>query len=383
MKYFYLVWKSAWRKKTRTWLTMMSIVVAFLLFGLLQALNYAFNSGADLANAHRLVTINKVSLINPLPMSYLRRIQGLEGVSDATHASWFGGYYQEPRTQLANFPVDPEAYLRINPEIRLSDAARKRWLATRDGIVVGRSFARQYGWKVGDRIPIGATIWQRKDGNPVWDFEVSGIFDDDRGNTAYNLLRYDYFDEARARGKGVVGWFVFLIAPDADAADVARRVDAMFDNSAAETRTSTEQAFSESFVKQFGDIAFIIRSILGAVFFTIMLVAGNTMAQSVRERIPELAVLKTIGFRDGGLLGIVLAESLLIVLLGGMIGLALSALIVSSIAEQFASVLPNMSLTDSAVMQALAIMLGLGAATGLAPAITAMRLSIVDGLGRR
>jgi len=383
MKYFYLVWKSVWRKKVRTWLTILSIIVAFLLYGLLQALNYAFNSGADLANAHRLVTINKVSLINPLPMSYLQRIRSVAGVADATHADWFGGYYQEPRTQLANFPVDPEAYLRINQEVQIAPQDLKRWKSERDGILVGRSLATQYGWKVGDRIPIGATIWQRKDGNPVWDFQVSGIFDDTRGNTAYNLLRYDYFDEARAQGKGSVGWFVFMIDPQADAARVAEQVDGMFENSAAETRTSTEQAFSESFIKQFGDVGFIIRSILGAVFFTIVLVSGNTMAQSVRERIPELAVLKTLGFRDTGLLGIVLGESVLVVLLGGVIGLGLAMAILSAVAEQFASVLPNMSLTDSAAIQAILIMLGLGVFTGVMPAMTAMRLSIVDALGRR
>lgn len=383
MRYAYLVWKNLWRRKTRTILTLLSVLVAFVLFGLLSALQYAFSLGADVANADRLVTIHRVSLIQPLPISYWQRIRATPGVADVTHANWFGGYYQERRNQAPQFPVDAESYLRIYPELRLSQEQREAWLANRTGAIVGRSLAEQFGWKVGDRIPIQATIWTQKDGGRVWEFDIDGIFDVDaeRGGDAYLLFHYDYFNEARAFGEDQVGWFVLRVAEEADAAAVAAAIDQQFANSPAETKTSTERAFAESFARQFGDIGLIVSGVLGAVFFTILLVAGNTMAHAVRERIPELAVLKTLGFTDGSVFALVLAESISIVLIGGVLGMALAWVAVGGLAQAVSAYLPGLFIPGEALGRALLYIVLVGLVAGLFPALQARRLTIIEALG--
>lgn len=384
MKYVYLVWKNLWRKKTRTILTILSIFVAFILYGLLGALKFAFTSGVELADAKRLVVIHKVSLIQSLPISYLERIRQTPGVAEVTHANWFGGYYQDPRNQFPQFPVAADSYLGIYPELMLDDAERSRWLGNRTGAIVGRAVADRYGLKVGDRIPIQATIYPQKDGSRTWEFEIDGIFDTDdpRGNTAYMLFHYDYFDEARAFGQDSVGWYVLSVSDPSSAGGIADAIDERFANSPAETKTSTEAAFSEAFAKQFGDIGFIVSAILGAVFFTILLVAANTMAQAVRERIPEMAVLKTLGFRDGSVLGLVLAESIAIALIGGLAGLGLAWAVIGVLAKAFAAFLPSLYLPAETLLFGLGYMLLVGVAAGLFPALQAKRLTIVDALGR-
>jgi putative ABC transport system permease protein len=383
VRYAYLVWKNLWRRKTRTILTLLSVLVAFVLFGLLSALQYAFSLGADVANADRLVTIHRVSLIQPLPISYWQRIRATPGVADVTHANWFGGYYQERRNQAPQFPVDAESYLRIYPELRLPQEQREAWLANRTGAIVGRSLAEQFGWKVGDRIPIQATIWTRKDGGRVWEFDIDGIFDVDaeRGGDAYLLFHYDYFNEARAFGEDQVGWFVLRVAEEADAAAVAAAIDQQFANSPAETKTSTERAFAESFARQFGDIGLIVSGVLGAVFFTILLVAGNTMAHAVRERIPELAVLKTLGFTDGSVFALVLAESISIVLIGGVLGMALAWVAVGGLAQAVSAYLPGLFIPGEALGRALLYIVLVGLVAGLFPALQARRLTIIEALG--
>lgn len=383
MRYAYLVWRNLWRRKTRTILTLLSVLVAFVLFGLLSALQYAFSLGADVANADRLVTIHRVSLIQPLPISYWQRIRATPGVADVTHANWFGGYYQERRNQAPQFPVEAESYLRIYPELRLPQEQREAWLANRTGAIVGRSLAEQFGWKVGDRIPIQATIWTKKDGGRVWEFDIDGIFDVDaeRGGDAYLLFHYDYFNEARAFGEDQVGWFVLRVAEEADAAAVAAAIDQQFANSPAETKTSTERAFAESFARQFGDIGLIVSGVLGAVFFTILLVAGNTMSHAVRERIPELAVLKTLGFTDGSVFALVLAESLSIVLIGGVLGMALAWVAVGGLAQAVSAYLPGLFIPGEALGRALLYIVLVGLVAGLFPALQARRLTIIEALG--
>ena len=384
MKYFFLIWKNAWRKKIRTSLTILSVFVAFLLFALLSALGYAFRGGVDVADAERLIVIDKISLINPLPMSYLNRIAATDGVQAVTHASWFGGYYQEPRNQFPQFPVDPRSYVAMYPEFNIPEEQLAAWVRNRTGAVVGQELADTYGWKIGDRIPIQATIWSRTDGERTWEFDLEGIFstDDPRGSSALLLFQYDYFEEARAFGKGTVGWYILRVASGADPVAVANAIDLQFANSPNETETSTEAAFSQSFTKQFGNIALIVTLILGAVFFTLLLVSGNTMSQSVRERIAELAVLKTLGFGDRAVLGIVLSESVLIMLMGGVLGLGLGWLLIQGLAKQFAAFLPGVFLSPAAILGGVAIMIGAGLLAGIFPALKAMRLSIIDALAR-
>jgi putative ABC transport system permease protein len=384
MKYFRLVWKNAWRKKIRTFLTILSVFVAFLLFALLSAIGFAFRGGVDVADAERLIIIHKVSLINPLPMSYMSRVAATEGVESVTHASWFGGYYQEPRNQFGQFPVDPQAYFDMYPEFSIPDEQFEAFKRNRTGAVVGKELAETYGWKVGDRIPIQATIWSRTDGSRVWEFDLEGIFsnDDPRSSTAIMLFQYDYFEEARAFGKGTAGWYVLRVANGADPVQVANSIDLQFANSPNETKTSTEAAFAQSFTKQFGNIALIVTLILGAVFFTLLLVSGNTMSQSVRERISELAVLKTLGFNDRTVLGIVLSESILIMLLGGLLGLGVGWVLVQGAAKQLGAFLPGIFLSPGAIAGGIGMMVGAGILAGIFPALKAMRLSIIDALAR-
>jgi putative ABC transport system permease protein len=384
VKYFGLIWKNAWRKKIRTSLTVLSVLVAFLLFALLSAMGHAFKGGVDVADAERLIVIDKVSLINMIPISYLDRIASVDGVRSVTYSSWFGGYYQEPRNQFGQFPVDPAAYFAMYPEFKIPPEQLEAFRKNRTGAVVGEELATQYGWKIGDRIPLQATIWTKADGGRTWEFDLEGIFstDDPRGSTALMLFQYDYFEEARAFAKGTVGWYILRVEPGADPVQVSKAIDLQFANSPNETKTSTEAAFAQSFSKQFGNIGLIVSLILGAVFFTLLLVSGNTMSQSVRERISELAVLKTLGFSDRSVLGIVLSESILIILMGGLLGLGIGWVLVQGMAQQLGAYLPGIFLSPAAILTGVALMVGAGILAGIFPALKAMRLSIVDALAR-
>jgi len=384
MKYLGLIWKNVWRKKIRTSLTILSVFVAFLLFALLSGIGYAFKGGQDAASADRLIVIDKVSLINMLPMAYKNRIASTPGVQAVTHASWFGGFYQDQRNQFPQFPVDPYEYMSLYPELKLPQEQLEAWARNRTGAIIGSEIAERFGIEVGDRVPIQATIWTKADGSRTWEFDVEGIFstDDPRGATAYMLFQYDYFDEARAFAKGQVGWYIIGVAPGTDGAQLANAVDTQFANSPNETKTSTEQAFAASFAKQFGNIGMIVMLILGAVFFTLLLVSGNTMSQSVRERISELAVMKTLGFSDQSVLGVVLSESILIMSIGGLLGLGVGWVLVQGVAQQMSAFLPGVYLSPQAMLVAVGIIVGAGIVAGMFPAMKAMRLSIIDALAR-
>lgn len=386
MKYFYFVWKNLGRKKVRTVLTILSIAVAFLLFGLLRTLGSAFEQGTELAGEDRLATIHKISLIQPLPVSYVNRVQALDGVDTVTHASWFGGYYQDPKNQFAQFAIEAEKYFSIYSDLMtLPEEQMEAWKKNRVGAVVGRATATRFEWKIGDRVPIISPIFSQKDGSGTWEFVIEGIYDvkDSRADSSAFLFHYDYYDEARNFGSGTVGWLIVKVKDPQQAPEVATAIDAMFANSFAETKTSSEKDFAASFAKQFGDIGLITTYILGAVFFTMLLVAGNTMAQSVRERIPELAILKTLGFSDIAVLNMVLAESLLIALIGGALGLGLAWMLASAMAAQVAAFLPGFVLTGAVISLGVLVMILLGLLTGILPALQGMRLSIVNALGRR
>jgi putative ABC transport system permease protein len=382
MKYLHLVWAGLFRKKVRTVLTLLSVIVAFLLFGLLQAVNEAFQAGADQARADRLITNSRYSIIEMLPISYLPQIESVPGVKEVAFASWFGGSYQDRPAQFGVFPVEPERYLRTVPEIVLDEEAQERWSATRDGAIVGQSLAERYGWKVGDRVTLVADIWPQRDGGNEWNFEISGIYTspDSEQNEGALLFQWDFFDEARQYARGTVGWFILQVDDPDRAEDVAQAVDALFANSSNETKTQTEKAFAQGFARQFGDIGLIVTAILGAVFFTILELTGNTMAQAVRERVPELAILKTLGFSDRAVLGLVVAESLVLVMLGGLIGLGLAAAALGGLGAMLAGFgIQGISL--SVVWTGVLLMVALSLVVGLPPAWRAMRLRVVDALG--
>lgn len=382
MKFLPLLFANLRRKRVRTAFTLLSILVAFLLFGYLGAIRQAFSMGVDMTGADRLLTIHKVSLIQPLPESYQERVKGIAGVIDATHASWFGGIYQDPKNFFAQMAVVAEPFLRMYPEYRVPPEQAQAWLDDREGVLVGRTTADRFGWKLGDRIPIQATIWTKKDGSKLWEFNVRAIYDGQKGvDTTQFLFHYETFKQSRAFGHGTVGWYILRIADPDRAADIANAVDAEFANSSAETRTSTEKAFVQAFAKQVGDIGAILTAILSAVFFTMLLVAGNTAAQSVRERTAELAVLKTLGFTNLKVLALVLAESSLLAILGGGLGLGIAAFLISR-GDPTNGALPIFFLPQRDIAVGIALMFVLGLLTGFLPALAATRLRIVDALRR-
>ena len=383
MKFWPLIWSALRRKRVRTFFTLLSILIAFLLYGYLAAVNMAFRLGVDVTGADRLVLRHKVSFSILLPESYLGRIEATPGVVEATHASWFGGIYQEPKNFFPQMAVEPEGYLALYPEFLLPEEQKQAWLADRTAAIVGRNTAERFGWKIGDRIPIQATVWRKADGSSAWEFNLVGIYDgaEDATDTTQFLFHYDYFDEARMFAKGQVGWYIVRINDPAHADDIAQRIDTQFANSFYETKTSTEKAFIQGFAKQIGNIGAIIGGILTAVFFTILLVTGNTMMQSVRERTAELAVLKTVGFSNRLVLLLVLVESLTLAAVGGVLGLTLAWWAIGR-GDPTGGALPIFFLPPQDVLLGGGFIVALGLLTGLLPAVQAMRLRVVDAVRR-
>jgi len=384
MKFLPLIWSNLKRKKVRTSLTLLSILVAFILFGFLSAIKQALIGGIALAAANRLVVRHKVSLIQPLPESYKARMEKIPGVAAATHQTWFGGIYQDAKNFFMQNPVVPEEFMDMHPEFLLPPDQMKAWQATRTGAIVGRKTAERFHWKIGDRVPIQSAIWAKSDGSRLWEFDLVGIYDGKEKGTDTTPLffRYDYFEEARvALAKGQVGWYTIRVKDPAQAAAVATRVDEEFENSPAETKTETEGAFVQAWARQIGDIAFITASILGAVFFTILLVTGNTMAQTVRERTGELGVLKAIGFTSQQVLALVLGESCVLAVIGGVLGLGLAWLITSH-GDPTGGMLPQFYFPIRDLLIGVGLSVVLGFVTGIFPALQAMRLRVADALRR-
>ncbi|MBS0416817.1 MAG: ABC transporter permease [Proteobacteria bacterium] len=373
------------RKKTRTILTVLSVIMAFLLFGLLQSLNSIFSAGADFVGATRLMTQARVSFTQALPLSMLPKLESVPGVARVAYSQWFGGVWQE-NTQVFTFAIDPERYHDVYPEWVLPEEQWKAFEHTRTAMIAGKMVADQYGWKVGQKIPLSSNIYPQKGGSKSWAFDLVGIYDGKdetwRKQTNAVFINHDYFDEANMFGKGRTNFYILKLAPGTDAAQVSKTVDAMFENSPDETKTQTEKDFNLSFVKQIGDIGLIVRWILFAVFFTLLLVVGNTMAQSVRERVPELAVLKTLGFTDGSVLGFVLAEAVALCLVGGVIGLILATLLGAMVEQATGG---QFRLNVNGVIWAIGIgaILIMSFAVGLLPALRARSLKIVDALAGR
>ena len=383
MKYFGLVWSSLKRKKLRTLLTVLSIFVAFALFGFLFAIREAFAAGVEIADADRLIVRHKVSLIQTLPVSYSQRLASVPGVEAATHATWFGGIYQDPKNFFANMPVEPEKFFDLYPEYTLDAEAKARWAKTRNGCIIGRDLAKRFGWKVGDRIPLTSPIYGEPANQAAWEFEVSGICDATKKGSDLSSLyfRYDYFDEARPRNKGEVGWYTVRVKNADEAAAVAARIDAEFANSPYETKAEPEGAFAAGFAQQIGDIGKIMVAVLSAVFFTILLVAGNTMNQAVRERTEELGVLKAMGFSNGLVLVLVLAESCLIAILGGLLGLGLAWGTLAA-GNPVPQMLPTFFVPTRALVLGSGLVLLLGLIAGAIPAFSAMTLRTAEALRR-
>jgi len=388
MKYFHLVWAALFRSKTRTVFTLFSVLAAFLLFGLLDSVRTAFaNAGGSVAGVDRLVTFSKLTFTMALPKSLLPRIQAVPGVGEVAYANWFGGVYQDPKNFFPNEAIS-ENFLDLFPEWIMPAEQRDAFKHTRGGAVVGKSLAEKFHWKIGDKIPLEATIFPQKNGSNTWTFDLVGIFHakDPKLASQENVMffNWDYFNEATAFGGGnSVGWYTFKVTNRKDADRVSQAVDALSADSDHETKTQTEQSFTASLISQFADIGLIVGAIMGAVFFTLVLLTGNTMAQAVRERIPELAVLKTIGFSSRSILTLVLAEAVLLLVLGGGIGLALAGVVVDVVRARIGNTVPLAPLDSSIWLLGLALMIAIGLIVGALPAVRGMRLRIVDALSGR
>ena len=378
MRFLPFILRNLKRKKTRTILTIGSIAVALFLFGLLVTIESGLNAGVDVAGADRLVVRNRISLIQPLPLSYQERLRQIPNVAEATHATWFGGIYQDERNFFPQFTVDTETYRDVFSEFVIPDDQWEAFLADREAAVVGRYTAEKYGWELGDRIPLMGTIFQG-----TWDFNIRAIYEgrSAEADETQFWFHYDYLDERRQWGKGLVGWYTVKIDDPDMAVQVAEAIDQRFSNSAWETSTETEKAFAAGFAKQIGNIRLIVLSIGAVVLFTLLLVTGSAMSTAVRERIPELGVLKTLGFGDGTVLGLVLAESTLIALVGGGLGIGLAKLFTMG-GDPTGGMLPIFYLGPESMALGLLLALFVGLAAGAIPAVTAKRLRIVDALRR-
>lgn len=388
MKYMHLIWAALFRRKSRTFLTLVSILAAFLLFGMLDATRAAFDSGDSVIGVDRLITTSRYSIITALPESLQTRMEAIPGVKSVGYANWFGGIFQDPKNFVLSFAVS-DNYLDIYQEMQLPPEQRKAYETTRTGAIVGEALAKRFGWKVGDKIPLQSTIFPQQSGDKTWPFDIVGIYTPAKGaangTDQQFFFHHKYFEDANAfRSVGTtVGWYVVKLTSADKADSVAKAIDALSANSDHETKTQTEQAFNASFAKQLGDIGLIVSAIMGAVFFTLILLTGNTMAQAVRERTNELAVLKTIGFSSQSVLGMVLAEGILLLVIGGVLGLALAGVVVPIVAKGSGGMLNLPPIGASTWILGLVLMVVIGALVGALPAIRAMRLNIVDALAGR
>jgi len=387
MKYLHLIWAALFRRKTRTILTLVSIIAAFLLFGLLDSVRVAFTAGNSVDGAGRLIVNSRMSMQQPLPESLGALFSTVPGVTEVASANWFGGVYQDPKNQVISFAVSP-SYLDLYPELVIPADQRATWDHTRTGAIVGAALAKKYGWKIGDKIPLQSTIFPSKaSGGNTWTFDITGIFhakdEHSIGREQMLMFHWKYFDENNAFGSGTVHWYVVKVANPDHADAVAKAIDALSINSDHETKAQTEQAFQASFIKQLVNIGLIVMSIMGAVFFTLLLLTGNTMMQAVRERTSELAVLKTIGFSSRSVQAMVLAESVLMLLLGGIIGMVLVSAIAPRIGAASGGMIPVHGVSANTWLIGVALMLAIGVVVGWMPAWRAMRLNIVDALSGR
>jgi putative ABC transport system permease protein len=379
VKYFLLIWAGLWRKKTRTILTMLSIIVAFLLFGLLQGINQSIKAGLGDSSNNRLWTTSRMSAINSMPISLMDKMQTVKGVRTVAHLSFFGGYFQDAKNAIGAFATNAESLAAVYPELNIN--AMK---STRPGALIGRPLAQKYGWKVGDKIPLGTSIWTTKDGTNNWAFDIVGVFDPTPQFASSPLgsafwINYDYWDETRQFDNHRVHQFITQIDDPKQAAAMSSAIDKLFENSPDETRTQPENVALQAQLKEFADIDFIANSIVGAVMFALLFLTANTMMQSVRERIPELAVLKTLGFTDGAVSALVLTESAILCLIAAILGLLFSSVAIKGVG----SVLGAGAIPPVVVVEGLVVAMLLAVISGLPPALRAQRLNIIDALAER
>ncbi len=380
----YLVFKNLTRKPLRLFLTMFATFVAFLIYGTLSTFESAIDAGVELSADDRLIVVNKINFTQPLPISYVNRVKGLENLTDVTHLNWFGGYYQDPQNFMAMFAVDEDTFLTVYNEIVLTPEERQDWLGSRQGLIAGKSIADQYGWKVGDRIPINSNIFSKADGSTSWEFDVVGIYTgtDAQTDTSSVYFHYDYFNETQSFGRDFIGFIGVRTVDPAMNEGVIKAIDDLFANTPYETETVPEKVFNQAFIEQIGNLSLILGSVVFAAFFIILVIVGNSMVLAIRERTGEIGVLKTLGFKSTRIFFMILAESLLLAIFSGALGLLATSLAVVAV-NQAPIQLPVLVLTPAIIIEALVIMIGLGLVTGILPAVNALRLNIIAALSRQ
>jgi putative ABC transport system permease protein len=385
MAWLTFVWANLTRRKLRLVTTLLSIILAFLMFAMLDALRTSLTQAVNLTGADRLITISKVSIIDSFPVSHYQKVSAVPGVTAVVHLNWFGGVYKDGKAQIPVFPLRVDEFFKVYPEVKITPEELAEWKADRQGMVIGRVLAETYGWKKGDRIPIKSSIFRKANGSDTWEFNIKAIYTVENSAGWDNqsaMFHYDYYNESLQFGRDQIGWMTVKVADPAQSEEIAKRIDAQFENSSDETKTATEKAFTKQFLEQIGSIGKILVSVVFAVFFVMLLVTANTMALSVRERTNEIGVLKTLGFSSGSILRVIVAESVLLTVVGGLIGFALGALFVKGLQPFMTKYFPLFEIADSTIITALVLMVLLGIITGAWPAVTAMRLKIVDALRR-
>jgi putative ABC transport system permease protein len=379
-----LVWANLRRRKLRLVFTFISILLAFLMFGMLDALRTSLSQAVNLAGADRLMLQSKVNITVSNPRSHYEKVKAVPGVRAVAPFNWFGGVYKDSKQQIQVQATDPEEFMKVYPEVHLKPEELAAWKNDRQAIVIGQALADQYGWKIGQRIPLRSDIWRKTDGTDTWEFNIVGIYtvEGSGWDKRSAMFQYDYFNESLQFGKDLVGWMVIKVANPDDSDKIASKIDSMFANSSNETKTATERVFIKQFLEQVGNIGLILVSVTTAVFFTMLLVTANTMAQSVRERTNEIGVLKTLGFSGESILGLVLLESLFLTFTGGLVGLGLAWFFAKGLGAAIKDYFPVFQIGTNTFLVGAALMLVFGVLTGLWPALTAMRLKIVDALRR-
>ena len=378
---FLLIFGSLWRNPLRTIFTFLSISTAFLLFGYLASIDAAFRGGVDAAGADRLVVLHKQSLINLLPESYIHKIKSIPEVVNAGYAVWFGAYYKDQRNSFAQFAVEPRGYLKMYPEINLSEELKEKWYADRTGAIIGKALSDHYGWKIGDRITLTSSLWSDNDFNHDWEFNIIGIMDSSKKgfDSSGMLFHYKYLDETRSWGKGEVGWYVAQVDSSTDTETIAAKIDQLFENSSDETKTSTERAHMQMFLNQVGNFSKIFYLIVGVVLIVILIISGNTMTQSVRERISEFATLSALGFSSFRIIIHVLFESLLMIGLSGFFGLLLAYVLVTYYGDPTGYFL-NFYFPYSKIIFGVILIFVVGIITNLSPVYEILKMDKIQAL---
>jgi putative ABC transport system permease protein len=383
MKYLPLIWAGLWRKPVRTVLTVLSVVVAFTLFGLAHGIMAGLDALIGQMSDTRLRIQSRVNITEPLPYAYLGRIESVPGIKGVGFYNFFAGYYQEPTNSLQVGAMDMSRLPVMFPEIEIPPEQVETMLRTRNGALIGRALAEERGWKIGEDIPLRSNVWTRKDGAAEWVFKIVGMYDWKENTVPSNefWINYDYFDEARAFGNGTVTLYFARIADPARAGQTADAIDGLFANSPFETQTQNERDWIRARINQTGDIAFFINGISAAVMIALLFLTFNTMVQSVRERTPELAVLKTFGFGNGKVVGLVLVESLVLCVGSAMIGIAIAAqaspMVYRLIQANGIAFPANVFALGAAIGALVAVV------SGALPAWRAQRLDVVHALAGR